>query len=104
MCDALFVDGMQCKTSSFVFMHRDDKDRLFCGEIVMLLVYDNSSAYAVCNVKETLFAHDVGLLEVLDVECNPVYKCLLVKDLLDLHPYVAYTLGCAKYIAMRHAF
>jgi len=107
MCDALFVDGMQCKTSSFVFMHRDDKDRLFCGEIVMLLVYDNFSVYAICNVKETSFAHDVGLLEVLDAECDPVYRCLLVKDLLDLHPYVAYrltTLGCAKYIAMRHAF
>jgi len=101
VCDAVLVDGLQFRPSSVVFLHRDTEDKLLCGEIVMLLVYNNISVYAVCNVKETLFAHDVGLLEISDAECDPVCTCVLIKDLLDPHPYEAYNIGCARYIAMR---
>jgi len=82
VCDAVLVDGLQLKPSSVVILHRDTEDRLLCGEIVMLLVY-NISVYAVCNVKETLSAHDVGLLEISDAECDELkfhsFLCYYIK-------------------------
>lgn len=42
----------------------------------MLLVYNNYSVYAACNIQETLFAHDVGLLQTVNAECDPVCTCV----------------------------
>jgi hypothetical protein len=102
-CESARINGLQYKRSSFVITDYDDEGNVQCGEIIMLLAYNgDDDIFILCNVRSTVHANDVGLLQVSD-HCKGI-TCIRLSQLLDIYPLEAYAVGSGRYIAGHHAF
>jgi hypothetical protein len=99
--DCVTLNNITYCKGSYVLLKREN-EQLICGEIKMILVHDSSSIHLVVVQKQTKHLIDMGLYEVLD-ECEELWNCVGIFELLDIIPLNVYTQGFGSFLVLHHA-